>query len=317
MAFPALLPAGAPEASLFRPDQHRAALADCAAGEAALPFVLFEQLNRLPAGSLAAAVHGESLAVRDADVLWVDGGLDRRLVERLSLEAQPPLAHDAVDREHLVAALTAIATVAPEAFALVGSYVRALLWVADRDDGRRGLISGSFPSLPYTVLLAPRAKHAIPPNTACSAPSVWLLADNLYHEAIHQAITMMILHERVLPKGYKATEAPRVRITWRDIDEGKAEWEIDRVLHAALVYRHLLEFRLAALTDGALTTEEREALTEATRGAVEALRFLVRALTEHRSAFGPVGEDLIGRLGDQAAERLPAAVLVLDGMVPA
>lgn len=177
-----------------------------------------------------------------------------------------------------------------------------LEWVPSDSSDEPQLTSCSLPDVPLCAFLTERASRHIPPLTLAEAPSPRHTAENIYHEAVHQMVNVKLLTEGLLPEDYDAQTGPRVPIYWRaDSIERNRQWELDRVLHAAAVYVHLLDWRARELADCATLSEsESTAIRSSGETAIESVRHLLRALHEQIDAFTPRGGLFIGKLAEAA-----------------
>ena len=160
------------------------------------------------------------------------------------------------------------------------------------------ITSCSLPDFPLCVFLSPRAFVHIPPVSIHPEPAARLAAENLYHEAVHQAVNHHILVGNVMGPDYSSATSPKIPIYWRKTaSEGRNRaWELDRVLHAAAVYCHLLQWRWHELTDPALPDEVRATVAAASAESVGALESLCQALVDNIGHFTSQGSLFVGRL---------------------
>ena len=148
------------------------------------------------------------------------------------------------------------------------------------------LTSVSVPDLPFCSFFSSRAALHIPPHIQVPRPDIHFLAENLYHESVHQKVTLTLLEKEWLKPGYHTLTSPRVAVPWRTHAASSAMrlWEIDRVLHAWIVYLSLLHYRH---TQACLFPHS--AWGEYFNQARECAIFLGKALRDNHTLFTPLG----------------------------
>lgn len=278
-----------------------------------------ERAHSVNAGALPFAIHNvltkdEAFDVEGLDVVsFTVSGLEfhvLRSVEEVAwariglrghrLAAEPTAAIDVLRK-----ALELIAG-RPNAIDLVHRFVTTFVWVEGLPDrgSEPALTSCSLPDLPLAAFISNTALRHIPPTTVADVPSVRYLAENVYHEAVHQYVNYRILTEGLFVDHYDSRSSPKIPIAWRSRSVARNRaWELDRVLHAATVYAQLLDWRWHELATGTLTEDERTSISAAARDAVEASRFLAEALTQHVEWFTPHGALFVGRLVQSVEQR--------------
>ncbi|MGN9793385.1 hypothetical protein ACTMTU_20110 [Streptomyces sp. OZ13] len=270
-----------------------------AADEGALPLLLHDVLLGRPPGTTPAFGRTERFRAAGRDFWWLtpsdaSGDLD----EQVGLSGHRIARPDEALRSGIVSALEHIAS-RPWALELVTTYVTTFALAETRDPGgRRLLTSCSLPDFPLCVFLSPRVFVHIPPVSIHPEPSARLAAENLYHEAVHQAVNHQLLVHGIMTPDYSSDTSPKIPIYWRRTasEDRNRAWEIDRVLHAAAVYCHLLQWRYHELTDPSLTEAERTTVAAASAESVGALDSLCQALAENIVHFTSEGALFVGRL---------------------
>lgn len=242
------------------------------------------------------------------DVSWHDIALNGH---RLMADRAPELLDD------IEASLRLLST-RPPAWQLVQRFIVTLVPVqADETlfEAPRLLTSCSLPEYPLAVFLSPLARRHIPPLSLAKQPSVRLLAENLFHESVHQVVNYEILTGGLLPEEYDSSTSPKIPIFWRQEDAGRNKaWELDRVLHAAAVYSQLLWWRESELRSGELTHEEQITILEATVAGLQSAEYLVNALTDHVDLLSPRGALFVGRLHGVVQESRVHLMPLLDSV---
>ncbi|WP_169952745.1 hypothetical protein [Microbispora sp. H11081] len=316
-AIRSLLDRHVPAGTVFDYTLHEPALGSMPLGPHLLPFALYGKFGGSPGTDLLDRVRGEVVSVGGVSVLWLDDEPGRELTPHLPLPSHRPLPHKPELRELLVSAIGHLAAF-PPALGLFAAYIRVVALVELREDHRgrdSQITTSSFPVLPFCAFFSERSFRQLPPRCVSTVPSPRFLSENLYHEAIHQALTIQLLLTDVLAPDYDSATSPKVDIYWREEEDlqaehggskGNQQWEIDRVLHAAVVYGHVLEYRLHQLADPTLLPYERALFQDAVRTGAESVRYLSAALREHGGHFTPAGLALVTELCD-AVEDLAAS----------
>jgi hypothetical protein len=315
-----------PTGSIFDPELYSGQLADRPLGGALLPFTLYGLFSDPPPRvDLLDLIDGEMIVRNGTSLLWLAEDPSDRVFPLLPLASHRPLPHTGELREILLAALDRLAAF-PPGQALFNEFVRAVGLVELRPEARgqdSQVTTASFPILPFCVFLSERAMRQLPPRSVNRIRSPRFFAENLYHEAIHQALNVHLLLHDVLSPDYNSATAPKVDIYWRELEDlagdggapiGNQQWELDRVLHAVVVYGHLLEYRLEQLADPTLEPFERALFEDATRTGMESVHYLVNAMSRHTDCFTGYGRQVVAALGEaidavaeQATEVLPAS----------
>lgn len=173
-------------------------------------------------------------------------------------------------------------------------YIVNLTLKEDSRDIDSTITSCSLPSLPYVIFISYKAGYHIPPSNVISTKNKVLLAENIYHEAIHQIVNMSILKKNVLPKNYSSATSPKIDIPWRkqQKEERNKAWELDRVLHATSVYANLLQFRKKMLNE-IVDNDFKEFYKEACNSGEESFNHLLNSLYEKIDYFDVGGKDII------------------------
>lgn len=266
---------------------------------------LHEHLLQETPGTLSGAVELTPFRAGGRDFWWMvpagpPGALDRAVGLRHHTVVAPPAAF----REQLAAAL-GLLSAHPWAFAMVERFISnfALLRF-DRSPGATPVTSCSVPDFPLSVFLSGLAARHIPPHSVADRGTPLLLAENVFHESVHQFVNHQLLTRPVLDPAYDSADSPRIPIYWRRDGDGMPRtWELDRVLHAAMVYAQLVDGRYEVLGSDLPSDADREVVLAASRHALGALASLCDALAEHVDAFQPYGAFLVGRLVEAARHR--------------
>lgn len=143
------------------------------------------------------------------------------------------------------------------------------------------LTSSTFPSLPHCTFLTTKALRHLPPLNIADDDQDYCLAENLYHEALHQQLSTTFALSDCVSANYDCAGAVRIEVPWRG-----QQWEPDRVVHAVYVYAHLIRLRSIALT---VEVGPKAFLESALSGGFEALEFLTDSLDECRPMFSEAG----------------------------
>lgn len=212
------------------------------------------------------------------------GGFSERLFARLPLDGHVPLDVPGL-AEWLREAMDALRAVDPDAATFTQAWCSLVVWVAP--DAARPpkavLTSVAVPTLPHCTFLSVKSLRHIPARHVHEGASLYALAENLYHEALHQQLSASLVfadHE-ASPIALNRT---RVTIPWRD----GAAWRLDRVVHAAWVYAHLQRLRLRALSSGSVVTDERRLVEQAAAESAPKLDYLLAELRRSPTLAEPL-----------------------------
>ncbi len=159
--------------------------------------------------------------------------------------------------------------------------------------------SVSLPALPFCSFFSEKALHHIPPGLVLDHPEMRFLAENIYHEAIHQWVNLNLLERDLFRDDYNSQHSPKVEIPWRkDYDIRTRFWELDRVLHALSVYTELLPYRMKEAAHAPDHPHPQLALQKART----CTHFLSEALSSHQDRLTPLGRTYLQDLKNQARE---------------
>ncbi|NGQ96221.1 hypothetical protein G3578_13730 [Brevibacillus sp. SYP-B805] len=294
------IPAGSP----FDPAVYSHTLAGIPDGRLRLPFVLWGELTGRRDVSDQCLQESRAVEIKvDSDAY-----LCLSAVPQDCWQALPLASHDLVDAAgersaDVTRALEHLARSYPEGYKLFAEFVRMIAWVKLRDDRSEQdveITSSSFPVLPFSVFVSSRALSHIPPKTVAARDSYRFLAENLFHEAVHQAVNMNLLLHDIFTEDYNSSTSPKVDIPWRaNNDQRNQRWEIDRTLHAAVVYGHLLGYRRRQLNDPGLESFEYAAFAEAAAEGLEAAKYLSQSLLRYERYFTTDGIKVIRSLAQE------------------
>ena len=106
------------------------------------------------------------------------------------------------------------------------------------------ITSLSVPVFPFVSFISRKAVYHTPPLNI-RPPAPLYVAENLLHEATHQALNLNLIEKDIFMKNYTSQTSPLVEIPWRKNQSVKRnkKWQIDRVLHACVVYVMVASFR--------------------------------------------------------------------------
>jgi|GEM_PF-5445717 len=95
--------------------------------------------------------------------------------------------------------------------------------------------SATFGEVQGITYLSPISDRYAPPNRLLIKPSIDFLAENIFHESIHQFLFPLFEKNLILLKKYRGEFGPKIFIPWRD-----AKWNLEHAIHAMVVYTHIL-----------------------------------------------------------------------------
>lgn len=244
-----------------------------------------------------ASVHAEVLIVGSIRVNLILNTLPQAEWNEINFPGLVIASLDENTRARIIGAL-GVLSIDSAARGLFAAYVRNLFVLEKHVESARLITSASVPDYPFSIFISERAFRHIPPLTVSDVPSLYLGAENFYHEAVHQAVSHSIITNGLLPSTYTSLNSPKIPIYWReeDVESRNTAWELDRVLHAASVYVHLLSWRTRLLGSHVLNSLDERLTVAALEEALPAVNTLVKALEEHRDAFTATGNAYIDRL---------------------
>ena len=219
------------------------------------------------------------------------GGFVESVQKQLPLEHHLPVRAPGIYR-WITLALDELQDFNPEAFNVILAWCSVIVWL--RRDERcletTELTSTSIPVVPFATFVSRKIIRHIPPKTILPVVSYYGIQENLFHEALHQQMTFFIISGGAFISDLHHDD--RILIPWRNCD-----WAIDRVLHAAWVYKGILWMRRHRVEhlDG-LSNTLRTALVESISEADDALHYLASELKIRRHLFTPSGVDLIDKI---------------------
>lgn len=154
-------------------------------------------------------------------------------------------------------------------------------------DGRNladgaGFSSTSFGEQPGHIYLSSSAQAYLPPSTCLSALSDYALAENLYHEALHQELFRVW---RSAPLTITAENKSCIYVPWR-----QTEWTVSHAMQAAYVYSHLHRTRRELAKEH---TKQWDSLADQARLAAE---ILTRALAAKERSLTVRGRLVLRRM---------------------
>ncbi|RAG80678.1 hypothetical protein DN069_36905 [Streptacidiphilus pinicola] len=262
------------------------------------PFDIHDHLLRRERPTSREGAESHPFEVAGERFWWVTPVGDERLSEEVALQGHRVVTPHALMRRAVVDALGVLAE-APWAFAMVRTYITSFAQVelVRPEAGQRPVTSCSLPDIPLCVFFSRSALRHVPPLSVSTHDSVHLLAENLYHEAVHQYVNHQIITDAVLLDSYDSRTSPMVDIAWRRKPDGSPQqWQVDRVYHAAMVYGHLTAWRLRALRQVELDEPTRRTVRQAAHDSLAALTDLLGALQRHIDVFSTTGALRVGEL---------------------
>lgn len=229
---------------------------------------------------------------------YVTSAMSETLDSLLYLRGHRAVAPDEEFRERISGALHLLAEY-DSIWSHVQTFVRTLCVVAKvGPSGEPLLTSCTLPEFPGMIVFSSKASRHIPPASIVGHDSTVLLAENIFHESVHQIVNMGILFDDVLSRDFRSDSSPKIQIPWRRSSSPRnQEWELDRALHAAAVYVKLIEWRIEILRRSDLRESEIEIIRSSLAPAREAAAHLIGSLSSHHvDAFGDAGRQLIANL---------------------
>ncbi len=202
--------------------------------------------------------------------------------------------------ECLVKSLMHLQETFESGFIIVKEFVKYIVWTRLKAKNvmlDTQITSSSFPKMPFVIFVSDKANYHIPPNNISKEKSFRILAENIYHEAVHQAVNMNILLNDIFIEEFTSATSEKIEIPWRNLSVKRNQfWEVDRAYHATVVYYQLLKYRFTQLQDNNISEQERAFFHSAIQSGLESALFLSKALLDKRKYFTEVGECKINEL---------------------
>ena len=248
-----------------------------------------------------SSIDGEKLKVGN-DTFFMITKLPEMIWNKLPITSHEILQATKEQKELLSMALHHLKRNYSRAYQLIKEFVRSIVWVRIRKnfvDKDTQITSASFPIMPLCIYISDKATFHIPPNSLSTIQSFRFLAENLYHEAVHQVINMNLLLCDIFNENYDSKTSAKIEIPWRNTQAIRNQyWELDRVFHAAIVYSQMLKFRISELHESSLHHEERKIFEEAAASGLQSAQHLSESLLSHKDSFTSVGIKLIEELAN-------------------
>jgi len=296
----------APE-SFFNIGNYESELAGIPAAEfnAAFPVLLNSRMGEsVFTGPGSGGVLSSGIEAGGSTFGWLLG-MDPSLWESLPVRRYRPAEPTGHRRDLLTSALAHLARAHPDLFALVRSYVRMICWLSVPPPEKLQIASASAPTLPFTIFTSDLGPRDLPPGTVTESDCHRVLAENLLHETTHQRISFHLLEADVLAEDYDSATAAKVEIAWRK-GKQQSEWEVDRVLHAAIVYNEVLRYRLREIQDASCDPVSLAAFREAGDAATGSVTFLADSLLGFERYFTGYGVEIVRGLRQRTAKIVSA-----------
>lgn len=214
-------------------------------------------------------------------------GFSEDIQSTLPLDGHRPIGAPGILRwVHL--ALDELQAIDSNSTSFIQDWCSVVVWVERKEDrvDVTELTSTSLPILPFATFVSKKMIRHIPPKHMLPAITFYGIQENLFHEALHQQLASFLIVRDTMVRDL--ADCPLVHIPWR-----RTEWPIDRVLHAAWVYRHLRDFRRARLQTFYDSDHFMEALYHSLQDAELSLAYLTSELERHRSVFSATGAAVV------------------------
>lgn len=108
----------------------------------------------------------------------------------------------------------------------------------------RQITSLSVPNYPFSCFISKNAAFHLAPDIINREGGVFYLAENIFHEMVHNQVNIDLLELDLLHPSYNSDDSPKIEIEWRRTSNNtKQTWQVDRAVHALWVYSYLVKFR--------------------------------------------------------------------------
>ena len=243
--------------------------------------------------ALTGRPDGESLRV-EAGPLCLEWGTvvaDSFLRDRLNLVGHRMAAHSPPRETWLRSAAELLSALSSPAAECVNSFIGLIVWLDVDANAPEPITSSSFPAVPHLTAMTDKSSRELLPDSYLPEASAWVLAEDLYHESLHQWLSATMMIHDIFVENYIAAEGPLIEIPWRN-----SRWPVDRSLHSLFVYSHLVQLRICHLHEADVSFAEREAVVSALPAAIDAIRQLIPQLESERSCYTPLGQQLLDEI---------------------
>ena len=125
----------------------------------------------------------------------------------------------------------------PYAYCKVFDWTSLVIWLELFPYSNTDLITSStFPHFPHCTFLSDKALRHIPPTSISSVDQVYSLAENIFHEALHQELSSTLVFRDIFAEQYSSSQAKKIKVPWR-----QQYWEPDLHLSCGLCLRQSIE----------------------------------------------------------------------------
>ncbi len=220
------------------------------------------------------------------------GKFNSRIFKSLPLEGHLPLGVPGMC-DWTAAALATLKELDDKALRFVQQWCSMILWVAPDHENKPEtvLTSVAVPTLPHCTILSVKSLRHIPADHVYEGASMYALAENIFHEALHQQLSASLVFGAEIMSDAIDKEIQPIHIPWRN-----TSWEIDRVLHAAWVYTNLQRLRKRALSMPNTFGLELEIVKNAEQESQPKLTYLRSSLESAKKKLPKSSSNLIERV---------------------
>lgn len=243
-------------------------------------------INSIPQ-AFVGSVNGDIRQV--ADVKVSVGKFNERLFSSLPLAGHLPLEVPGMCR-WVESALESLQELDKEAIKFVRQWCSLILWVSPNAENPPDavLTSVAVPILPHCTILSVKSLRHIPANHVYEGASTYALAENIFHEALHQQLSASLVFGEKITDDAESSSLQKIYIPWRN-----TFWELDRVIHAAWVYSNLQRLRGRALSKPEIFGLELEVVKDAERESRPKLDYLRSTLESEKGRISSSSSKLI------------------------
>ncbi len=217
--------------------------------------LILEKDVALATESIECAYTGnENAELIDLGGLKVSSGdISIELVASLPIEGHTPLAVPGLSDWNRKS-LELLGALSENALALTREWSSLIVWLApDRENPPATLLTSvAIPSFPHCSFMSVKALRHIPARHVFDGASIYALAENIYHESLHQQLNASLIFDVKTTTFAEESKLKKAHIPWRNV-----YWELDRVLHAAWVYSGLQILREQALESNLIKDYEK------------------------------------------------------------
>jgi hypothetical protein len=245
------------------------------------------------------------LKIQDQEVSLIDRFLDADIWRSLPLQEHKVMSLDANHINNIKNAMEYLMANHDDLVADLWGFLKTICFLSLREERKEDsfcITSVSIPALPFASFFSSKALVHIPPSTVIKQPMYVFLAENIYHEMIHNRMNLNLLEKEFFTADYDSATSERIEIPWRPkTDPRNHLWEIDRVVHAISVYAGIIPFRIKELKYNKGLSSIHKEYKFASEQAIKCAQYLGKAINDNNS-LTDLGKNYLHKLNESIEE---------------